>query len=72
MNQFYWKNAIIFGITVSKLILAAPVCIDGQMYGEIINSEFKCNDNYQPRQPQSMDHQSWRSYIKFGDRYTIR
>ena len=43
-----------------KQIKLSSTCIyiDGQIYGEVINSEFKRNSNYQPRQPQSMDHQS--------------
>ena len=43
-----------------KQIKLSSTCIyiDGQIYGEAINSEFKRNNNYQPRQPQSMDHQS--------------
>ena len=43
-----------------KQIKLSSTCIyiDGQIYGEVINSEFKHNNNYQPRQPQSMDHRS--------------
>ena len=43
-----------------KQIKLSSTCIyiDGQIYGEVINSEYKRNNDSQPCQPQSMDHQS--------------